>query len=55
MNTNQTDLTDALVLTTSDPNIISCVGCCVRDKMLRSEKNKGSNSLKKLACIRLRN
>ena len=55
MNTNQTDLTDALVLTTSDSKIISCAGCCVRDKMLRSEKNKGSNSLNKLACIRLRN
>ena len=55
MNINQLDLQDALVLTTSDSNIISCAGCCVRDKMLRSEKNKGSNSLNKLACIRLRN
>ena len=55
MNINQPELADALVLTTRDIKIICCVRCCVRDKMLRSEKNKGSNSLKKLACIRLRN
>ena len=55
MNINQLDLTDALVLTTRDIKIISCAGCCVREKMLRSEKNKGSNSLNKLVCIRLRN
>ena len=55
MNINQLDLADALVLTTSDSINISCAGCCVRGKMLRSEKNKGSYSLKKLACIRLRN
>ena len=55
MNIKHTELVDALVLTTSDSKIISCAGCCVRDKMLRNEKNKGSNSLNKLACIRLRN
>ena len=55
MNINQLDSADAVVLTTSDSKIISCVGCCVNNKMLRSEKNKGSYSLKKLACIRLRN
>ena len=55
MNLNQFDLADALVLTTNDIKIISCAECCVKDKMLRSEKNKGSNSLNKLACIRLRN
>ena len=55
MNINQPELADALVSTTSDSKIISCAGCCVKDKMLRSEKNKGSYSLKKLACIRLRN
>ena len=55
MNIKHTELADALVLTTSDSINISCAGCCVREKMLRSEKNKGSNSLKKLACIRLRN
>ena len=55
MNINQSELADALVLTNSDSKIISCEGCCVRDKMSRSKKNKGSNSLNKLACIRLRN
>ena len=55
MNIKHTELADALVLTCSDSIIISCVGCCVRDKMLRSEKNKGSNSLKKMASARLRN
>ena len=55
MNIKHTELADALVLTASDIKIICCDRCCVRDKMLRSEKNKGSNSLNKLACIRLRN
>ena len=55
MNINQPELADALVVATSDSKIISCAGCCVRDKMLRSEKNKGSNSLKKLASASLRN
>ena len=55
MNIKHTELADALVLTASESKIISCDRCCVRDKMLRSEKNKGSNSLNKLACIRLRN
>ena len=55
MNIKHTELADALVLTTSDSKIISCAGCCINRKMLHGEKNKGSNSLKKLACIRLRN
>ena len=44
MNINQLDLTDALVLTTSDIKIISCAGCCVRDKMLRYGKERGSST-----------
>ena len=44
MNIKHTDLSDALVLTTSDPNIISCAGCCVRDKMLRCGKERGSST-----------
>ena len=55
MNINQSDLADALVLTTSDSKIISYARCCINSKMLHDEKNKGSNSLNKLACIRLRN
>ena len=55
MNIKHTELADALVLTTNDSKIISWAGCCVRDKMLCSEKNKGSNSLKKMASARLRN
>ncbi len=38
MNINQSDLADALVLTTSDIKIICCDRCCVRDKMLRWKK-----------------
>ena len=54
MNINQSDLTDALVLTTSDSNIISCAGCCVRDKMLHSGKERGSsiNTFKLSASLR---
>ena len=44
MNINQAELADALVLTTSDSIIISCVGCCVRDKMLRCGKERGSST-----------
>ena len=44
MNINQLDLTDALILTTNDSKIISCVGCCVRDKMLRCGKERGSST-----------
>ena len=44
MNINQTNLTDALVLTTSDSKIICCAGCCVRDKMLRCGKERGSST-----------
>jgi hypothetical protein len=38
MNINQSELADALVLTTSDIKIICCDRCCVRDKMLRWKK-----------------
>ena len=44
MNIKHTELADALVLTASDPNIISCAGCCVRDKMLRCGKERGSST-----------
>ena len=44
MNINKSELTDALVLTTSDSIIISCVGCCVRDKMLHKGKERGSST-----------
>jgi len=40
MNINQPELADALVLTTSESKIISCAGCCVRDKMLRCGKGR---------------
>ena len=39
MNIKHTELADALVLTTSESKIISCVVCCVNNKMLRIEKN----------------
>ena len=44
MNINQLDLADALVLTISDSKIISCAGCCVRGKMLRYGKERGSST-----------
>ena len=44
MNINQPELADALVLTTSDSKIISCAGCCVRDRMLRYRKEGGSST-----------
>ena len=44
MNIKQSDLADALVSTTSDSKIISCDRCCVRDKMLRCGKERGSNT-----------
>ena len=44
MNINQSELADALVLTTSDIKIISCARCCVRDKMLHKGKEKGSST-----------
>jgi hypothetical protein len=40
MNINQSELADALVLTTSDIKIISCAGCCIRNKMLRCGKGR---------------
>ena len=54
MNINQTNLTDTLVLTTSDLKIISCAGCCVRDRMLRCGKERGSstNTFKLSASLR---
>ena len=55
MNIKHTELADALVLTASDIKIICCDRCCVRDKMLSSDKNKGSYSLKKMASASLRN
>jgi len=44
MNINQLDLADALVLTTNDIKIICCDRCCVRDKMLRCGKERGSST-----------
>ena len=44
MNIKHIELADALVLTTSDSKIISCAGCCVRDKMLRCGKERGSST-----------
>ena len=44
MNIKDTELADALVLTTSNSKIISCVGCCVIDKMLRCGKERGSST-----------
>ncbi len=44
MNINQLDLADALVLTASNIKIICCDRCCVRDKMLRCGKEKGSST-----------
>ena len=43
MNINQSELADALVLTTSDIKIICCDRCCVGDKMLRYGKERGSS------------
>ena len=54
MNINQSELADTLVLTTSDSKIISCAGCCVRDKMLHYGKERGSsaNTFKLSASLR---
>ena len=54
MNIKHTELADALVLTTSDSKIISCAGCCVRDKMLRCGKEKGisTNTFKLIVSLR---
>ena len=55
MNLNQLDLADALVLTTSDSKIISCAGCCVRDKMLHKGKERGSSTSTFKLSVSLRN
>ena len=54
MNIKHTELADALVLTASESKIISCDRCCVRDKMLRCGKEKGSstNTFKLSASLR---
>ena len=44
MNIKHIELADALVLTTSDIKIICCDRCCVRDKMLRCGKERGSST-----------
>ncbi len=44
MNLKHIELADALVLTTSDIKIICCDRCCVRDKMLRCGKERGSST-----------
>ena len=55
MNIKQTELADALVLTTSDIKIISCAGCCVRDKMLRCGKERGGSTNTFILSASLRN
>ena len=55
MNINQSELADALVLTTSDSKIISCARCCVRDKMLRCGKERGSSTNTFRLSVSLRN
>ena len=55
MNINQSDLADALVLTASDIEIISCAGCCVGDKMLRCGKERGSSTSTFKLSVSLRN
>ncbi len=55
MNINQLDLADAQVLTARNIKIICCDRCCINNKMLRGEKNKGSNNLEKMASTSLRN
>ena len=55
MNINQPELTDALVLTTNDIKIICCAECCVRDKMLRYGKERGSSTNTFRLSVSLRN
>ena len=55
MNIKHTELADALVLTTSDIKIICCDRCCVRDKMLRCGKERGSSTNTFKLSTRLRN
>ena len=54
MNIKHSELADALVLMTNDIKIICCAGCCVRDKMLRYGKERGSstNTFKLSASLR---
>ena len=51
MNIKHAELTDALVLTTSDIKII----CCARDKMLRCGKERGSSTNTFRLSVSLRN
>ena len=55
MNLKHIELADALVSTTSDSKIISCVRCCVRDKMLRCGKERGSSTNTFRLSVSLRN
>ena len=55
MNIKHTELADALVLTTSDIKIICCAGCCVRGKMLRCGKERGSSTNTFKLSVSLRN
>ena len=55
MNIKHTELADALVLTTSESKIISCAGCCVRDKMLHKGKERGSSTSTFRLSVSLRN
>ena len=55
MNIKHTELADALVLTTSDPKIISCARCCINDECCINGKGKVAAVLSYLQCVRLRN
>ena len=55
MNIKHTELADALVLTISDIKIICCDRCCVRDKMLRCGKERGSSTNTFKPSVSLRN
>ncbi len=55
MNIKHTELADALVLTTNDIKIICCDRCCVRDKMLRCGKERGSSTNTFRLSVSLRN
>ena len=55
MNINLPDLADALVLTTSDIKIICCDRCCVKNKMLRCGKERGSSTNTFILSASLRN
>ena len=55
MNINQLDLADVLVLTTSNIKIICCNKRCIRDKMLRCGKERGSSTNTFRLSVSLRN